>query len=130
MYILGLILIFGLFLFAKQADAQVADSFRNFQKAASESGYDTSLGTGTLSAYIGVIIGQLLIFLGSVAIVIIVYAGYLWMTAGDNSEQIKKAKQWLINGVIGLVIISTAYAITSFVVGAVGPQSTFIQLFV
>lgn len=121
--ILFFVLLLPVFVWASAVD----ESFSNFYDAAGNAGFDTSITSNYISQQVGAIIGQLLILLGSAAIVIIIYAGYLWMTAGDNSEQIKKAKQWLINGVIGLAIISTAYAITSFVIGAVGPQSTFIQ---
>ena len=38
------------------------------------------------------------------------------MTAGGNEEQIKKARGWLINATIGLIIILAAYAISHFVI--------------
>jgi len=54
--------------------------------------------------------------LGIVALVLIIYAGYLWMTAGGNEEQIASAKKFLFNTAIGLAIILSAYAIVSFVI--------------
>jgi hypothetical protein len=39
----------------------------------------------------------------------------MWMTAQGNSAQVDKAKDLLINAVIGLVIVTAAYSITSFV---------------
>src|SRR3989344_745177 len=54
--------------------------------------------------------------LGIIALVLIVYAGFLWMTAGGNEEQIANAKKFLINTAIGLAIILSAYAIVSFVI--------------
>ena len=54
--------------------------------------------------------------LGIIALVLIIYAGYLWMTAGGNEEQIASAKKFLINTAIGLAIILSAYAIVSFVI--------------
>ncbi len=53
--------------------------------------------------------------LGIVAVGLIIYGGYLWMTAGGNDEQVGKAKKVLINSVLGLVIIFSAYAITQFI---------------
>ena len=61
------------------------------------------------------IIRAALSLLGIVAVVIVLYAGFLWMTSGGNDEQIGKAKQWLKNGVIGLAIILSAFAIVQFV---------------
>ena len=54
--------------------------------------------------------------LGIIAVVLMIYAGYLWMTAGGNDEQIGTAKKFLINTAIGLAIILSAYAIVSFVI--------------
>ncbi|MCG2686843.1 Ig-like domain-containing protein [Candidatus Parcubacteria bacterium] len=61
------------------------------------------------------IINYVLGLLGLIAIVIIIYAGFLWMTAGGNANQVDKAKKWLINGLIGLVIIMLSFAITMYV---------------
>ena len=55
--------------------------------------------------------------LGIVALVLVMYGGFVWMTAGGNEEKIATAKKILLNGVIGLIIILSAYAIVSFTVG-------------
>jgi hypothetical protein len=47
--------------------------------------------------------------------VITIIAGYQWMTAGGNEEQVAKAKKNISNAVIGLIIILAAYAITWFI---------------
>jgi hypothetical protein len=39
------------------------------------------------------------------------------MTAGGNEDQVKKAKKFITNALIGLVITLSAYALTSFIVG-------------
>ncbi len=57
---------------------------------------------------------------GIVLIVIIMYGGFLWMTAGGNEEQIGKAKKILVNAIIGLIIILSAYAIVLFVMRMLG----------
>lgn len=57
------------------------------------------------------------VFLGLIAILLLslnLYAGFLWMTAGGNEEQVTKAKTTLRNGVIGLIIVLSAYSITIF----------------
>src|SRR6056297_3526381 len=54
-------------------------------------------------------------FLAIVAVIIIIYAGYLWMTSGGNSERIEKAKKVLLGAVIGLILILSSFAIVSFV---------------
>ena len=47
---------------------------------------------------------------------LIVYAGYLWMTAGGNDEQVGKAKKIITGSIIGLIIILLAYSISNFVI--------------
>ncbi|MFH1866947.1 MAG: hypothetical protein ABIJ81_02600 [Patescibacteria group bacterium] len=78
----------------------------------------TNLGTDVdLIESVARIINILLGFLGVIAIIIIIVAGFKWMTAAGNEESISSAKKMLGAGVIGLVIILAAYAIASFVVG-------------
>jgi hypothetical protein len=42
--------------------------------------------------------------------------GFFYMTAGGDNTQVQKAKDWLKNGIIGLVIILMAYSISTFVI--------------
>ncbi len=57
---------------------------------------------------------------GIVMVVLILYGGWLWMSAGGNENQIEKAKQVLINAAIGLAIILSAYGIVLFVMRLFG----------
>lgn len=54
-------------------------------------------------------------FLGMIAVILILYAGFLWMTAAGNDDNIKKAKQILSAAVVGLVIILMSYGLATFV---------------
>lgn len=82
-------------------------------------GLDEYATTQPLPETIGSILKIILGFLGIVLLVVIIYGGWLWMTAGGDEDQVKKAKSWIVNGIIGLVIILLAYAITDFVVGQI-----------
>ena len=53
--------------------------------------------------------------LGIIFIILIIYAGYSWLVAGDNEDKVNSAKQTLTRAVIGLIIVVAAYAITYFV---------------
>lgn len=64
------------------------------------------------------IIKILLGFLGTIAVVLIIYAGFLWMTAGGKPDNTKKAKDIMLAAVTGLVIILISYGITLFVTQA------------
>jgi len=78
-------------------------------------GQATGLGKNDIRLTIARVINVLLGLLGTVAIVIILWAGFKWMTAGGNNEDVEQAKKILISAVIGLAIILSAYAISNFV---------------
>ncbi len=63
----------------------------------------------------GQLIGYILSFVGVLFLLLMIYAGLTWMTAGGNQEQIKKARSLMINAVLGLIIVLGAYAITAFI---------------
>ncbi|MCG2690450.1 hypothetical protein L6249_00035, partial [Candidatus Parcubacteria bacterium] len=55
-------------------------------------------------------------FLGIIAVIIVIYGGWTWMTAGGDAAKIDKAKKILINAAIGLVLILVSFGIATFVV--------------
>lgn len=62
-------------------------------------------------------------FLGVGSIVMIIWAGARWMTAGGNDEQVGKAKKTLKNAVIGLIIILTAFSLSTFIISRLQRQT-------
>ena len=79
-------------------------------------GLETGLGTKDIRAGVMSIVNVMLAFLGVIAIVIVLYGGFVWLTSGGNEEKVSQAKKIISAGVIGLIIIFTAYAIAAFVV--------------
>lgn len=69
----------------------------------------------TILNRVGGIVGLILSFVGIIFLILTIYAGLMWMTAQGNSAQVDKAKELLINALIGLIIVTAAYSITSFV---------------
>ncbi|MBT5338510.1 hypothetical protein HN858_02825 [Candidatus Falkowbacteria bacterium] len=69
-----------------------------------------------LPTIVGSIIKIILTLLGIIMVILVVWGGVQWMTAGGNEDQVKKAKQMLTNAVIGLAITLAAYAIAYFAV--------------
>lgn len=67
-------------------------------------------------------------FLGLVAVCIMLYGGFVWMTAGGNEEKVGEAKKLIAAGIIGLIIIIASFSIVSFVLdkisGVVGVNGT------
>lgn len=61
------------------------------------------------------IINTVLGLLAIIFLILMIYSGYQWMTAGGNEEMVTKAKGRIKNAIIGLVIVILAYSITAFV---------------
>ena len=70
----------------------------------------------SLTRMIANIIEVALSFVGVILIILIIYAGFLWMTSAGNQEKISKARKIMVAAVVGVVIVFSAYAITVFVI--------------
>ena len=73
------------------------------------------LGTRGLKSMVFTIINVILSFLGVLAVTLILYGGFLWMTSGGVQEKVNKAKRVLISAVIGMALILFSYAIAQFI---------------
>lgn len=62
------------------------------------------------------IIRWVLGFVGLLAVGVVMYGGYLWMTSAGNQDRVSEAKTVLRNGLIGLAIIIASFAIVSFII--------------
>ena len=84
--------------------------------AAEKAGYSAATDETTFAVTIGAVIAAALSFVGVIFLVLMVYAGYLWMTARGEEAQVEKSQKIIISSIIGLIITVGAYSITSFVV--------------
>jgi len=78
--------------------------------------YNPGLGSQDIRETVADIIRVALGLLGIVAVVIILIGGFTWMTAGGNDDKVAQAKKWIFSGIIGLAIILSAYALSSWVI--------------
>ncbi|MBI4812328.1 hypothetical protein HY798_02695 [Candidatus Falkowbacteria bacterium] len=53
--------------------------------------------------------------LGVIFIILMLYAGYNWMTASGEEEKVTKAKDTIWRAIIGLIITIGSYAIWDFI---------------
>lgn len=58
--------------------------------------------------------------LGIVFLGVMFYAGLRWMTARGNEEFTTKAKDALFNATFGFILVSLAYALTTFIFSKLG----------
>lgn len=73
-------------------------------------------GSGDVQGIAANIINVALSFLGIIAVVIVLIGGFKYMTSGGSEEKTTEARKLIVSGIIGLAIILSAWAITSFVV--------------
>lgn len=73
----------------------------------------------TLEQKISSIISIFLSFLGVIFLILMIYAGFNWMTAAGDEERITKSKETIRAAVIGLVIVLAAYALSVFVISQI-----------
>lgn len=95
--------------------AALAQTAQSAEQAAITAQAAGITGESDLITIIGRIINVFLGLLGIVFLVLLLYAGYLWMTSAGDPEKVKKAQDIIRNAIIGLVIIASAWAITSFI---------------
>lgn len=111
--LLVLILIFPYFVFGEDSKGPTMKS--GLEKLGGASGYSTNVTETTVSAIAGTAVSVFLSILGIIFVVLMLYGGYLWMTAAGKEEQVTKAKELIQAAIIGLIIIVAAYAISFFI---------------
>lgn len=84
-------------------------------KTGAAAGYDIGAAAPTLEGYVSKIITIIISVLGVIFLALIIYAGITWMIAQGNEEKVRKAKELLVEAIIGLIIVLAAYAISYFV---------------
>ncbi len=61
------------------------------------------------------IVNLVMMFLGIIAVSLVIYGGFVWMTSNGREERIETAKKILKNALIGLIIILSSWGIAAFV---------------
>ncbi len=72
-------------------------------------------GKSTLTELILYILQILLSFAGIIAVVMLVYGGYMYIASAGNEERAEKGRRILTNAIIGLVVVALAYTIVVIV---------------
>ncbi|MBI5077602.1 hypothetical protein HZB94_04450 [Candidatus Falkowbacteria bacterium] len=121
-----LILIVGYFLFVGNSAAVQAQDTPlkdNLNTTAKQSGLATSdieeTGAKDLQEVVGEYIKIGISLLGVIFLIIVIYGGMMWMTAGGDPETVKKARMVLIQAAIGLGVTLVAYQTTHFIISRI-----------
>ena len=99
----------------------------NFQGAWSGAAIENKLKgdeTTTLPTIIQNYVNYFIGFSALVAVIYGIYGGFIYLTAGGNDEQVKKAKTIFKQVAIGLVVIFLAYSVVEFVMSSLRTSAT------
>jgi hypothetical protein len=68
-----------------------------------------------LAEYIIKLYNFALVAAGILALVMITFGGYLWLTAGGNPSRVGKAKEYIVSAITGLILALGAFTILYFI---------------
>jgi hypothetical protein len=79
-------------------------------------GNSTALAGGDVRQTAARLINVALGFLAIIAVIIVLIGGFQYMLSGGDTTKTENARKLIVSGIIGLAIILSAWAITSFVI--------------
>lgn len=97
------------------ASAQLLNDTNNLKTMTDTTAATAHFSDISVENIIATIIKIILGFLGVIFIILMLTAGFKWMTAQGNEEHITEAQKTIQTAIIGLIIVMGAYAITYFV---------------
>ena len=71
-----------------------------------------------LNSVVKMIINAVIFIIGIIAVIMIILGGVTYATSQGDSGKVKKGKDTILYGIIGLVVALLAFAIVNFVLGA------------
>lgn len=108
-------------LLAANVSAQVSEESKNAAcqgLAAGSAGCNDTAGSG-VDSLVNTAVDILSWIVGVAAVIMIVFAGFKFITAAGDSSKIASARSTLIYAVIGIAVVVTAQVLVGFVVGEV-----------
>jgi hypothetical protein len=81
----------------------------------------------TLMNKIGDAVGLLLGLVGIVAVIYLIYGGFMYVTAAGDADKATKGRTVIINALIGLAIIAVSYLIVAVVIKTLNPSNNSVS---
>ena len=113
-YFIAAIVLLTFFVIPYIASAQTS-ALDRLKTVGPAGGYEASTNDTSAAAIAGTVIKAFLGMLGVIFIILIVLAGYNWMTAAGDEQKVEKAREGIKRAIIGLIIITGSYAIWTFI---------------
>ena len=118
--IVGVLLLSCFFFFVVSIAVVHADAISDATSNINSTFGDEIVKSDDFNALIGKAIGMALGIIGTVALVIFIYSGIIWMTSGGNEKRIKTAEHSMIWAALGLFIIFMSYILVSTIISKFG----------
>jgi hypothetical protein len=121
---------FLLFNLTAAGAANLKDGFgdNTVGKFAEQAGYNkSSTNSSSFNTMIGLIIKAFLSLLGVVFLFLMIYGGWVYMTAQGSEQKVDEALRIIRTAIIGLIIILAAYAISYFVFSSISSETLTTQ---
>ena len=97
--------------FGANAAKPLSDQLNNAKEAL----FGEGISPQNIPTMVALIIQIFLGFLGINFVIQMIFAGVEWMNAGGDEKKTKSARDRILNSVIGILILVSAYVITNFV---------------
>jgi len=81
---------------------------------------ENPIGSSDITQIFGNLIKVALGILGSSALLVFIYGGFMWLVSSGNPERVKKGTSAMVWATIGVVVIFASYAIISLVLQGLG----------
>lgn len=87
------------------------------QSAQVQQGVNSVGGAGAMSTQtvIRTIVNTLLFFIGTLAVIMIIYGGFKYVSSSGEASAVASAKNTILYAVIGIIVAALAYNIVDFV---------------
>ncbi|MFC1655770.1 pilin [Patescibacteria group bacterium] len=72
-----------------------------------------------INAFLQILGGALLMLSGGIAVIVIAVGGFMYITSRGNQQQMEYAKNTLVYGVLGMLVVIFSYFIVSYVINLV-----------
>jgi|SRR5690606_21056510 hypothetical protein len=86
-------------------------------------GNDDNVNTD-LPGLITIVVNTLLIIVGAVAVIMLIWGGFKYITSAGDASAVSSAKNTILYAVIGIIVAVLAYAIVNWVISTVTGQTT------
>ncbi len=118
------LLFIGSFLTINHVNAQSSENLYGLTPTANKVLGDKATDEKNISSTVGRSIQIALSFVGVLFMVLFVYAGFRWMTAQGNTDNVTVPKNMMIAATLGLFIVLAAYAVSVSIIDIASKATT------